>query len=133
DTLPAPPKVQVFATDIDDAAIATARHGRYPKTLLEGLSKERLRRFFTLSQGIYCVTREIRDLCTFSVHNMVRDPPFSMMSLVSCRNLLIYMNPALQARIIPLFHYSLIPGGILLLGSSESVAQHPDLFETVDK
>ena len=133
DSLPAPPKVQVFATDIDDSAIATARLGRYPKTLLEGLSEDRRRRFFTLSQGIYCVTREIRDLCTFSVHNLVRDPPFSTMSLVSCRNLLIYMNPTLQARIIPVFHYALIPGGILLLGGSETVAQYADLFETVDR
>ena len=116
DSLPAPPKVQVFATDIDDLAITTARFGRYPKTLLEGLSPERLRRFFTLSQDMYCVTKEIRELCTFSVHSLVRDPPFSMMNLLSCRNLLIYMNPSLQARVIPMFHYSLVPGGILLLG-----------------
>jgi len=133
DTLPAAPKVQVFATDIDDSAIATGRLGRYPKTLLEGLSEERRRRFFSISHGSYCVTKEIRDLCTLSIHNLVRDPPFSMMSLVSCRNLLIYMNPELQARIIPVFHYSLVPAGILLLGGSESVAQHADLFETVDK
>src|SRR6202042_274710 len=89
----APPKVQIFATDIDESAIATARLGRYPATLLEGLSAQRLNRFFSASQGGYCVGREIRDLCTFSVHNLIRDPPFSMMSLVSCRNLLIYMNP----------------------------------------
>jgi chemotaxis methyl-accepting protein methylase/signal transduction histidine kinase len=133
DSLPAVPKVQVFATDIDDSAITTARLGRYPKTLLDGLSQDRLRRFFTVSHGGYCVAKEIRDICTFSSHNLIRDPPFSMMSLVSCRNLLIYMNPALQARIIPVFHYSLIPDGILLLGGSESVAQHADLFETVDK
>ena len=133
DTLPAAPKVQIFATDIDDLGIATARLGRYPKTLVEGLSEERLRRFFTLSQGSYCVAREIRELCTFSVHNLVRDPPFSMMNMVSCRNLLIYMGPELQARVIPVFHYSLVPGGILMLGGSESVAQHADLFETVDK
>jgi chemotaxis methyl-accepting protein methylase len=125
DTLPATPKVQVFATDIDDSGIATARLGRYPKTLLEGLSEERRRRFFSISHGSYCVTKEIRDLCTFSVHNLVRDPPFSMMNLVSCRNLLIYMNPELQARIIPVFHYSLVPGGMLLLGGSESVAGGP--------
>ena len=67
------------------------------------------------------------------MHNLVRDPPFSMMSLVSCRNLLIYLNRELQARIVPLFHYSLVPGGILLLGASESVAQHGDLFDTIDK
>jgi two-component system, chemotaxis family, CheB/CheR fusion protein len=133
DSLPASPKVQLFATDIDESAIATARLGRYPNTLLDGLSEERRRRFFTISHGSYCVTKEIRDLCTFSVHNLIRDPPFSMMSLVSCRNLLIYMNPDLQARIIPVFHYALVAGGTLLLGGSESVAHHADLFETVDK
>jgi len=102
DLLLAPPKVQIFATDIDDEAVSTARLGRYPKTLLEGLSKDRLGRFFAPSQGAYAVTKEVRELCTFSTHSLVRDPPFSMMSLVSCRNLLIYTNPALQARIIPL-------------------------------
>jgi two-component system CheB/CheR fusion protein len=127
------PKVQIFATDIDESAIATARLGWYPATLLEGLSPRRLNRFFTASQGGYAVAKEIRELCTFSVHNVIRDPPFSMMSLVSCRNLLIYMNPRLQSRIIPVFHYSLVPGGILLLGGSESVAQHSGLFETLDK
>jgi two-component system, chemotaxis family, CheB/CheR fusion protein len=133
DTLSPVPKVQVFATDIDESAITTARLGRYPKTLLQGLSEERMQRFFTYSNDGYCVTKSIRDLCTFSVHNVIRDPPFSMMSLVSCRNLLIYMNPDLQSRIIPVFHYALVPGGILLLGGSESVAQHSDLFETLDK
>lgn len=133
ETLQASPKVQIFATDIDDSAITTARLGRYPQTLLEGLSEERRNRFFTFSHGIYCVKKEIRDLCTFSIHSLVRDPPFSMMNLVSCRNLLIYMNPSLQARIIPIFHYSLASKGILLLGNSESVAQHADLFEPVDK
>jgi two-component system CheB/CheR fusion protein len=133
DTLAAVPKVQLFATDIDESAIATARLGRYPASLLDGLSAKRMQRFFAHSQGGYSVAREIRDLCTFSVHSIIRDPPFSMMSLVSCRNLLIYMNPELQARIIPVFHYSLVPGGILLLGGSESVAHHADLFETIDK
>ena len=133
DSLTAKPRVQVFATDIDDLAIATARLGRYPKTLLEGLDDARRERFFSHSHGGYCVTQEIRDLCTFSVHNLVRDPPFSQMSLVSCRNLLIYLNAELQGRVIPVFHYALVPGGILLLGGSESVAQHPGLFETVDK
>ncbi len=133
DALDAVPKVQVFATDIDESAIGTARLGRYPSTLLEGLTKPRLERFFTYSQGSYGVTKEIRDLCTFSVHNLVRDPPFSTMNLVSCRNLLIYLNRELQSRIAPLFHYSLVPGGILLLGASETVTQDGDLFETVDK
>jgi two-component system CheB/CheR fusion protein len=133
DSLTAPPKVQLFATDIDESAITAARLGRYPKTLIEGLSPERRARFFNSLQGTYAVAKEIRDLCTFSSHNVIRDPPFSMMSLVSCRNLLIYMDTELQNRVIPVFHYSLIPGGILLLGSSESVVQHPNLFETMDK
>ncbi len=127
------PKVQIFATDIDESAISTARLGRYPAGLLEGLSTERIARFFTLSHGSYVVSKEIRDLCTFSVHDLVRDPPFSQMSLVSCRNLLIYMNSELQARIIPVFHYSLAPNGILLLGGAESVVQHAELFTTIDK
>jgi two-component system, chemotaxis family, CheB/CheR fusion protein len=133
DSLSALPKVQIFATDIDESAVTTARLGRYPKTLVAGLSEARLQRFFAESNGSYRVTKEIRDLCTFSTHNVIRDPPFSMMSLVSCRNLLIYMNPELQEQVIPAFHYALVPGGVLLLGGSESVAQHPELFETVDK
>ena len=133
DGLTAQTRVQLFATDIDEVAIAAARMGRYPKTLLEGMSPQRLRRFFTLSEGTYLVTKEIRELCTFSTHNLVRDPPFSMMSLVSCRNLLIYMNPNLQAQVIPIFHYALAPGGFLVLGGAESVIQHTDMFDTVDK
>jgi two-component system, chemotaxis family, CheB/CheR fusion protein len=133
DRLDAPPKVQIFATDIDDSAISVARLGRYPASLVEGLSDERLERFFTHSHGGYIVSKEIRNLCTFSMHNLVRDPPFSMMSLVSCRNLLIYMNNELQARVIPIFHYALVPDGILLLGSAESVVHHTDLFAPLDK
>jgi two-component system, chemotaxis family, CheB/CheR fusion protein len=133
DKLNGAPRVQLFATDIDEAAISGARLGRYPATLLDGLSPERRDRFFTLSQGSYVVTKEIRELCTFSAHNLVRDPPFSFMNLVSCRNLLIYMNAELQGRVVPLFHYALAPDGILLLGGAESVVQHGDLFEPIDK
>ncbi len=133
DRLHAMPKVQVFATDIDDSAIATARLGCYPATLLEGLSPERRQRFFTASQGSFGVAKEIRDLCTFSTHSLVRDPPFSRIDLVSCRNLLIYMEAGLQAAVMPAFHYSLLPGGVLLLGGSESAAQHGHLFEPLDK
>jgi len=133
DSLSAIPKVQIFATDIDESAITTARLGRYPKTLVEGLSEPRLRRFFKESNSSYVVNKEIRDLCTFSMHNLIRDPPFSTMNLVSCRNLLIYMDPELQERVIPVFHYALVPGGILLLGGSESVAQYAALFDTLDK
>jgi two-component system CheB/CheR fusion protein len=131
--LSGPPRIQLFATDIDEAAINIARLGRYPVTLVEGLSTERLARFFTLAHGSYVVNKEIRELCTFSPHNLVRDPPFSMMNLVSCRNLLIYMSAELQASVLPIFHYALVPGGILLLGGAESVAQHGELFDTVNK
>ena len=127
------PKVQVFATDIDEPAVGTARAGRYPATLLDGLAPERRDRFFTRHEGSYVVTKEVRDLCTFSAHSLVRDPPFSRMNLVSCRNLLIYMDVDLQATVIPAFHYSLLPGGVLLLGSAETVARHDGLFAPLEK
>ncbi len=133
DGLRASPRVQVFATDIDEPAIGTARAGRYPTTLLRGMSQERLDRFFTVADHCYVVTKEIRDLCTFSAHSLVRDPPFSRMSMISCRNVLIYLDADVQGAIIPAFHYSLVPGGILLLGSSESTARHEDLFTALDK
>ena len=132
DQLTVVPKVQVFATDIDESAIATARLGRYPATLLKGLSNERLERFFKPEPGGFLVSKEIRELCTFSAHNLIRDPPFSRMDLVSCRNLLIYMESELQAAVIPAFHYSLLPGGILLLGGAETTAKHQDLFAPLD-
>ncbi len=127
------PTVQVFATDIDDRAIATARAGRYPAGLLDGLAPERRERFFTKSENSYVISKEIRDLCTFSAHSLVRDPPFSRMNLISCRNLLIYMDTDLQATVIPTFHYSLLPGGILLLGSSETITRNDQLFNLLDK
>jgi two-component system CheB/CheR fusion protein len=127
------PKVQVFATDIDERAIGTARAGHYPATLLDGLSPERLDRFFARQGNSYVVGKEIRDLCMFSAHSLVRDPPFSRMNLVSCRNLLIYMDVELQAAVIPAFHYSLVPGGVLLLGSAETVARHDGLFTPLEK
>ncbi len=133
DRLLAPPKVQVFATDIDEPAIDAARAGRYPATLLQGLSEQRRERFFRTSPSGYVIAKEIRDLCTFSSHSIVRDPPFSRMNLISCRNLLIYMNVSQQSAIIPAFHYALVPDGVLLLGISESVARYEDLFESVDK
>ncbi|MCF7701610.1 CheR family methyltransferase [Loktanella sp. M215] len=133
DALDAVPKVQLFATDIDEPAIATARAGRYPATLLEGLSTARRDRYFMRQESSYIITKEVRDLCTFSAHSLVRDPPFSRMDLVSCRNLLIYLDVDLQASVIPAFHYSLVPDGVLLLGNSESVARHDDLFAPIDK
>lgn len=128
DKTPQPPAVQIFATDIDEAAISTARAGRYPASLVEGISRERKARFFTRQDNTYSVTRELRELCVFSAHSLVRDPPFSRMDMVSCRNLLIYLDPDLQAAVLPAFHFSLAPGGVLMLGTSETVSRHEQLF-----
>jgi two-component system CheB/CheR fusion protein len=127
------PKVQIFASDIDDSAIATARAGRYPATLLDGVSEARRARFFVEGTGGYAVQQRVRELCTFSTHSLIRDPPFSRMELISCRNLLIYMDSALQDRVIPIFHYALVPGGTLVLGASETIGPHERLFQPVDR
>lgn len=132
-TLPVPPKVQVLATDIDEAAIGVARAGRYPALLLKNVSQARLQRFFNGADGAYQIRKEVRDMCTFSVHSVIRDPPFSRIDLISCRNLLIYLDTELQARVIPSFHYALVPDGFLLLGSSEMVTRHSELFSLFDK
>ena len=126
-------KVQIFATDIDEAALAAARAGRYPDTLLQGMSKQRLERFFTREVTTYVINKAIRDICVFSSHSVVRDPPFSRVDLISCRNLLIYLNSELQGHVIPVFHYALKPHGFLFLGTSENISQHGDLFTSIDK
>ena len=126
-------KIQVFATDIDEAALAVARAGRYPDTLLQGVSKDRLERFFTSEGTSYIVNKSIRDVCVFSSHSVLRDPPFSRMDLISCRNLLIYLNSELQTHVIPILHYALKPNGFLFLGTPENVTQHGDLFSSIDK
>ena len=126
-------KIQVFATDIDEAALAVARAGRCPDTLLQGVSKDRLERFFTSEGTSYVVNKSIRDVCVFSSHSVLRDPPFSRMDLISCRNLLIYLNSELQTHVIPILHYALKPNGFLFLGTSENVTQHGDLFSSIDK
>jgi two-component system, chemotaxis family, CheB/CheR fusion protein len=131
--IPGPPKVQIFATDIDARALEVARAARYPEALLDSVSKERRERFFVLDGGSYQLTKEVRDLCMFSPHSVIRDPPFSRMDLVSCRNLLIYFGPEMQKGVIPTFHYSLRPGGYLFLGMSENVSQYTDLFTPLDK
>src|SRR5215471_11566289 len=131
--LVAPPKVQIFATDIDEAAMGIARAARYPANVVKEVSPERLRRFFVQEAGTYRVVKELRDMCIFSAHSIIRDPPFSRLDLISCRNLLIYLKPALQAQIVPLFHYSLKPGGFLFLGSSENLSRYSELFVTVDR
>jgi two-component system CheB/CheR fusion protein len=127
------PKVQVFATDIDDSALSAARAGRYPAALLEGMDPARLARFFRSEPGSYVVSKELRDLCIFSSHSVIRDPPFSRMDFVSCRNLLIYFTADLQNNVLPIIHYALKPNGFLFLGPSENISRHADLFATVDR
>ena len=133
ETLRNTPRVQIFATDIDEHSLSAARAARYPPALLDSVTPERRKRFFTLDGGAYVLAKTVRDLCIFSPHSVIRDPPFSRMDLVSCRNLLIYFGPVVQEQVIPTFHYSLRPNGFLFLGSSENVSQHADLFAPVDK
>jgi len=131
--LPAAPKIMVFATDIDERALNLARSGRYPRAQLDSIALERLERWFVREGDHYCVSTEIRELCVFSPHSVVRDPPFSRLDLISCRNLLIYLDAALQDRLIPIFHYALRPGGFLFLGPSESISRQENYFTEIDK
>ncbi|MBV9692058.1 MAG: PAS domain-containing protein [Alphaproteobacteria bacterium] len=127
------PKVQIFASDIDEAGLTVARAARYPEALLDSVPPERRKRFFHAEDGSYVVSKEVRELCIFSSHSLIRDPPFSRMDLISCRNLLIYLGPEIQKQVIPTFHYALRPGGYLFLGASENATQYGDLFTPVDK
>lgn len=125
--------VQIFASDIDEHALSAARQGAYPLAIANQISADRLERFFIKRGNRYHVTTRLREMVLFSSHNLISDPPFSRLDLVSCRNLLIYLGPHLQKKLIPLFHFSLRPGGYLFLGPSESIATHGDLFRSVDK
>jgi two-component system CheB/CheR fusion protein len=127
------PKLQVFATDIDDHALDIARTGRYPATISQDVSARRLGRYFLREDGTYRIAGDLREMCLFSPHNLLRDAPFSKLDLISCRNLLIYFGADLQGRVIPLFHYALLPSGFLFLGTSENVTRHSRLFSTIDK
>jgi two-component system CheB/CheR fusion protein len=124
--------IKILATDLDDAALEKARTGYYIDNIEIDVSPERLRRFFNRMDGHYQISKSIRELCVFSRHNMTSDPPFSHLDLVSCRNVLIYMDSSLQKRVLPILHYSLNPGGYLFLGSSENVAPFTELFTPVD-
>jgi two-component system CheB/CheR fusion protein len=126
--------VQLFATDIDARAMATARAGRYPASIASDVSPERLARFFTREPdgSAYVINKSVRDLLIFSEQDVCQDPPFSRLDLISCRNLLIYFGPELQQKVIPLFHYALNPDGVLFLGTSESIGNFTDLFAVVD-
>ncbi len=129
----AAPKLQVFATDIDDHALDIARVGRFPTTIANYISSPRLERYFLREDGTYRIAGDLREICLFSSHNLLRDAPFSKLDLISCRNLLIYLGGDLQGRVIPLFHYALIQNGFLFLGPSENVTRHARLFSTIDK
>ena len=132
-TAPLTTPIQVFATDLSDAAIASARAGLYPHAIETDLSPERLRRFFVREPHGYRVAKAVRELCVFAPQNITSDPPFSQLDLISCRNVLIYLQPNLHERIFALFHYALKPGGILLLGNSESVGVSSVMFAPLDK
>src|SRR5437763_203050 len=127
------PKAVVFATDIDDPAIAVARAARYPAAMLQDVSPERIDRYFSGDGISYTLNKEVRDLCIFSSHSVICDPPFSRIDLISCRNLLIYLDKELQERLVPVFHYALRPGGYLFLGTSDSLSQHAELFAPLDR
>ncbi|HEX9945571.1 MAG TPA: chemotaxis protein CheB, partial [Thermoanaerobaculia bacterium] len=133
DRLETPPPVQVFATDIDAQAVEAARQGWYPESVAGQIPAERLERFFVKHGNLYQVSRDIREICLFSLHSLIADPPFSRLDLISCRNLLIYLEGELQKKVVALFHYALRPGGYLLLGPSEMIAGQPELFRTIDK
>ena len=125
--------VQIFGTDLNEKGIQKARTGVYRESIAEEISPERMRRFFVKVNDGYRVNKAVRDMCVFARQNLANDPPFSQMNVVACRNLLIYVQPVLQKKIIPILHYALKPSGFLVLGSAESVSAFPDLFSTVDK
>jgi two-component system, chemotaxis family, CheB/CheR fusion protein len=128
-----PVDVQIFATDVSDQAVDHARQGVYDESSLHNVSAERLRRFFNKVDGRYQVAKSIRDICIFARQNVATDPPFSHLDILSCRNLLIYLEPTLQRRLLPLFHHVLKPNGFLVLGPAESAASFGDLFTPIDK
>jgi two-component system CheB/CheR fusion protein len=126
-------RVQIFATDVSDAAVIFARHGLYPLSIAEDVSAERLRQFFVKTDGGYRVNKTLRDMCVFARQDLTRDPPFSHLDLICCRNVLIYMDTALQRKLLSMFHYALKSSGVLMLGHAESIGYHSDLFESMSK
>lgn len=127
--------IQIFATDIDKQAIAIARLGIYPRSIIENLTKERIEKFFFLEtdNSSYRIKKSIREMLIFSEQSIIKDPPFSRLDLISCRNLMIYLSSDLQKKLIPLFHYALKPNGILFLGGSETIGGFEMLFEILDR
>ena len=132
-TLPEPPSVQVFATDLDEAAIATAREGVYTEAELTDVSEDRLKGFFTREVKGHRIRSDVRETVLFASQNVIKDPPFSRLDLICCRNLLIYLSRSIQERVIEICHFALRPGGYLFLGGSESPDGSQDLFAVADK
>lgn len=132
-TLDAPPNLQIFATDLDEDVLAEARNGLYPSSINTDVSHERLQRFFVKEHHGYRVRRELREMLLFAVHDLLKDSPFSRLDLVSCRNLLIYLNRGAQKRAFDIFHFALRPEASLFLGTSESADDCPHLFHAIDK
>src|SRR5207248_1390925 len=126
-------QMQVFGTDISDAIIQKARSGIYPESIAMDIPADRLNRFFQKVDSGYQIAKTVRDICVFAKQNISKDPPFSKLDMISCRNVMIYLGPILQKRIIPLFHYALNSTGVLFLGSSETVGGFAELFTVVDK
>ena len=126
-------KVQIYSTDLADDTITIARAGLYPPNIALDVTPERLRRFFIKEDGGYRVKKEIREMVVFAVQNVIKDPPFTKLDLLSCRNLMIYLEPELQNRLIPAFHYALKPGGVLFLSPSESIGNHTELFTPLNR
>jgi two-component system CheB/CheR fusion protein len=133
DKITDPPKLQIFATDIDEDAINKAREGLYSNSDIADVPPERLKRFFVKGQAGYRICREVREIVLFALHNVIKDPPFSRLDLITCRNLLIYMNFMAQQRLIESFHFALNPGGHLFLGMSESGTETSSLYTAVDE
>jgi two-component system CheB/CheR fusion protein len=131
-TISSPPQLQVFATDVDEAALRIARAGTYSAAAMGAMRQDRVADFFTCTDDKFIAARELRTICTFSLHSLIRDPPLCFIDLISCRNVLIYFDRNLQDQVIPTFHFALRPGGILFLGPSENVGRLTDLFIPVD-
>jgi PAS domain S-box-containing protein len=127
------PRIQIFATDVDGDALEYARAGIYPDSIAADVSPERLNKFFTSDGPAYLVNKSLRESVVFAVQNIITDPPFSKLDLISCRNLLIYIDPSVQKKIIPLFHFALRPGGYLFLGPSETIGREFGMFEPISK
>ncbi|MBU7005167.1 chemotaxis protein CheB [Phosphitispora fastidiosa] len=125
--------IQIFATDVNETVIERARAGIYPRTIENDVSSERLRRFFVKVEEGYQINRKVRDMCIFARQDISKDPPFSRLDMISCRNVMIYLGPVLQKKMFAFFHYALKPKGFLFLGTSESVGVYSDLFDLADK